>query len=57
MANHRDPDLEEALQSTLDRGSSVWVIGDVHGYRQEFEMLLEALKILRVTWCFVLATS
>ena len=45
MDIHRDRDLEEALQSTLDRGSSLWVIGDVHGYRQEFEMLLEALNL------------
>lgn len=43
--NHRDKDLEEDLQSTLDRGSSVWVMGDVHGYRQEFEMLLGALEL------------
>ena len=42
---HRNPDLEEALQGALDRGYSVWAVGDIHGYREEFETLLDKLEL------------
>ena len=42
---HRNPDLEEALQGALDGGSSVWAVGDIHGYREEFETLLDKLEL------------
>ena len=42
---HRDPDLERALQAALDAGSSVWAVGDIHGYREEFEILLDNLEL------------
>ena len=42
---HRDPGLEKALQGALDDGSSVWAVGDIHGYREEFEILLDKLEL------------
>ena len=42
---HRDPALEKALQEALDVGASVWAVGDVHGYREEFEILLNKLDL------------
>ena len=42
---HRDPGLEKALQEALDEGSSVWAVGDIHGYREEFETLLGKLEL------------
>ena len=41
----RDPELENLLQDALDSGSAVWVVGDVHGYRETFEALLEELHL------------
>ena len=44
MSNlHRDMGLEDALQAALDRGHSVWAVGDIHGYRDEFEEVLDRL--------------
>lgn len=45
VGKHRDEVLEKELQTALDDGNSVWVVGDVHGYREEFELLLEMLKL------------
>mgnify|MGYP000137310577 FL=1 len=42
---HRDPGLEKVLQEALDDGSSVWAVGDIHGYREEFEILLDKLEL------------
>ena len=39
----RNRALEEELQRTLDEGSDVWVIGDVHGYFGTLEALIERL--------------
>ncbi len=36
----RDNDAEVELQNTLDRGDSVWVIGDVHGHSDALENLI-----------------
>ena len=43
---HRDTNLEGALQEALDEGSSVWAVGDIHGYREEFEVLLGRLRLV-----------
>jgi len=42
---HRDHGLEKALQEALDKGSSVWAVGDIHGYREEFEILIKKLEL------------
>ena len=41
----RDFELETNLQSTIDSGKSVWVIGDIHGYNETFDALIEKLNI------------
>jgi len=41
----RDFELEKILQSTIDNGNSVWVIGDIHGYNETFDALIEKLNI------------
>ena len=42
---HRDLALEQDLQAALDRGNSVWTVGDIHGHRGEFEELLTRLQL------------
>ena len=37
--------LETKLQSILDQGSNVWVIGDVHGHFGTLEALIERLAL------------
>jgi len=44
---HRDQSLERTLQEALDAGHSVWAVGDIHGYREEFEILLGKLELTR----------
>jgi len=39
----RNSELEIKLQSILDQGSNVWVIGDVHGYFSTLHALIERL--------------
>tara|TARA_Y100000766_G_scaffold131534_1_gene113110 strand:- start:24 stop:800 length:777 start_codon:yes stop_codon:yes gene_type:complete len=41
----RDFELEKNLQSTIDNGNSVWVIGDIHGYNETFDALIKKLSI------------
>ena len=41
----RDFELEKNLQSTIDNGNSVWVIGDIHGYNETFDALIKRLSI------------
>ena len=41
----RDYSLEKRLQEALDNGRNVWIIGDVHGFSQTLEELLESLKL------------
>ena len=43
--SHRDLSLERKLQEALDRGHSVWTVGDIHGHLEEFEALLERLEL------------
>ncbi len=43
--SHRDPTLETSLQEALDSGHSVWAVGDIHGFREEFEELLVKLDL------------
>ena len=42
---HRDLILEKTLQETLDKGNSVWIVGDIHGYLEEFQQLLVKLDL------------
>ena len=44
-SRHRDKTLESALQAALDRGDSGWVVGDIHGYRAEFEALIDRMQL------------
>ena len=44
-AIHRDLQLERSLQSKLDRGDSIWVVGDVHGYLETLRALLDKLNL------------
>ena len=41
----RDYSIENELQSILDNGANLWVIGDVHGYADTLQELLERLKL------------
>ena len=41
----RDHALERRVQGALDDGSSVWVVGDIHGYCETFEALLGRLNL------------
>ena len=41
----RDLELEKNLQSTIDKGHSVWVIGDIHGYGETFDALIKKLNL------------
>ena len=41
----RDFELEKNLQSTIDNGHSIWVIGDIHGYNETFDALIKKLNI------------
>ena len=43
--SHRNLSLERNLQEALNRGHSVWTVGDIHGYLKEFEALLEKLNL------------
>ena len=41
----RDKELEAELQNRLDHGGSIWVIGDVHGYFETLEKLVQKLEL------------
>jgi len=41
----RDFKLEDFLQSTIDAGHSCWIIGDIHGYSETFNQLIEKLNL------------
>ena len=41
----RDYELEKELQKATDRGSNVWVVGDVHGYYKTLELLVQKLHL------------
>ena len=43
----RDYVLEENIQNCIDNGANVWVIGDVHGYYNTLESLLQSLELKR----------
>ena len=47
--SHRDKGLEKALQGALDAGSSVWAVGDIHGYMEELEILLGKLELTELS--------
>ena len=41
----RDYGLEERLQISIEQGGDVWVIGDVHGYSDTLEQLVQKLRL------------
>ena len=41
----RDLELEAMLISALEGGGMVWVVGDIHGYFETFEALIEKLEL------------
>ena len=41
----RDYNLEEKLQNAMDNDVNIWVIGDVHGYFNTFQVLVEKLQL------------
>ena len=41
----RDKELEAELQNLLDRGGSLWVVGDIHGYYDSFVKLVSRLNL------------
>ena len=46
----RDHELEIKLQSALDRGKNVWVVGDVHGFFQSMIELCSNLDLTEGDW-------
>jgi len=41
----RDQHLEEVLQDTLDSGNKVWIVGDIHGYKETLNSLIGNLNL------------
>ena len=41
----RDFELEENLQNLLERGGNIWAIGDVHGFFQTLEKMVQNLHL------------
>ena len=42
---HRDQELEELLQDSLDSGNRIWIIGDIHGYKSTLDLLISKLEL------------
>ena len=45
MQGRRNKEIEAELQSILNNGGNVWVIGDVHGHADTLAALLESLNL------------
>ena len=45
MVKVRDYELEKKLQTAVDNGANIWVIGDVHGHFQTLHSLVEKLQL------------
>jgi serine/threonine protein phosphatase 1 len=45
LGNMRDHELESELQGAMDSGHRVWVVGDIHGYLETFEALVDRLDL------------
>ena len=45
MRGRRNKEIENELQSVLNEGGNVWVIGDIHGYADTFVALLGNLNL------------
>ncbi len=45
LGNMRDHELESELQCAMDSGHRVWVVGDIHGYLETFEALVDKLDL------------
>ena len=41
----RNRQLEKKLQDILDSGNKVWIIGDIHGYKETLESLIDNLNL------------
>ena len=41
----RDRHLEGFLQDTLDSGNKVWIVGDIHGYKETLNSLISNLNL------------
>ena len=41
----RDRQLEAFLQNTLDSGNKVWIVGDIHGYKETLDSLIGNLNL------------
>ena len=41
----RDKKLEMKIQSSIDKGNSCWIIGDIHGYSETFNQLIKKLNL------------
>ncbi|MGB1588067.1 MAG: metallophosphoesterase [Poseidonia sp.] len=46
----RDTALEKNLQTALEEGHRVWVVGDVHGFHQTMRALLDRLNLCAHDW-------
>ena len=45
MDYKRNEAIEMQLQTALDDGANVWVIGDIHGFYQSFISLIDELNL------------
>ena len=45
MVKVRDYELEKKLQTAVDNGTNIWVIGDVHGHFQTLQSLVEKVQL------------
>ena len=41
----RNRQLEKKLQNILDSGNKVWIIGDIHGYKETLNSLIDNLNL------------
>ena len=43
--NHTDRSVDREIQSALETGNSVWVVGDIHGHLLSFQKLLQRISL------------
>jgi len=41
----RDRKFEKFVQNILDSGKKVWIVGDIHGYKETFKLLINNLNL------------
>ena len=54
MTHLRNETIEIELETALERGDNVWIIGDIHGFYQSFISLLDQLKLGENDWVVLL---